>query len=99
MFALGKLGWTPREYYTSSPYEFYAACEGYSDKMEQDSLSIRMLAHITMGLNGSKQKIENVWPLRKKEGNNKRMEQPTKEWWDMMMKRQAQIDKDIKDKK
>jgi hypothetical protein len=37
---------------------------GYFDKLEDNSLAIRNLAGIVMGVAGAKEKIANIWPLR-----------------------------------
>lgn len=57
---------------------------------------MRNLAAIVLGIGGSKSKIDTVWPLS---GNEKdTFAPPTKEWWDKMKAKQAQVDKLIKAK-
>lgn len=58
---------------------------GYFDKMEDESLATRKLAAIIMGVNGSKNKIEAVWPLRDQD-MKVQIEAPTKEWWEQVKK-------------
>ena len=61
---MGKLGWTPYEYYTSSPQEFYHACKGYFDKEESSMLIQRKLAQVIWGGNGGKPDgFDNFWPI------------------------------------
>lgn len=62
-FAFGQLGLTPYQYYTMSPYEFICTCEGFFDKMDSQAKVIRNLASIVMGVAGSKERIEKVWPM------------------------------------
>lgn len=45
---MGRLGWQPIEYYLSSPYEFFAACEGYFDKLEDQERLIRKQTHLLL---------------------------------------------------
>ncbi len=58
---------------------------GYFDKLEDDSLAIRRLAAIVMAVNGSKSKIDQVWPLKDSDVKTE-FEAPTKEWWDNVRK-------------
>lgn len=57
------LGWKPYEYYTSSPYEFFCASEGFLDKMEIEARNHRNTAGIIYASMGGKEKIEKIWPL------------------------------------
>lgn len=94
--ALGKLGWTEYEFYTSSPEAFYFASRGYFSKLQDESLAVRNLAAIVMGVAGSKDKIDSVWPLS---GEDKPVfQQPTKEWWAEMKAKQLIVDSKIKAK-
>jgi hypothetical protein len=38
------LGWSPYEYYTSSPQDFYYACKGYFDKENNLMMLMRNVA-------------------------------------------------------
>lgn len=59
------LGWTPFEYYTSSPYEVFAACEGYFDKMDIEAQNLRLASYrIHQSLVTKPVSIEKYWPLR-----------------------------------
>lgn len=93
--ALGKLGWSEYEYYTSSPEGFYYACKGYFSKMQDESLAIRNLSFIVYRLGGGKGSIESIWPLDGKEKMT--ISPPTKEWWEKIKKNQIGIDKKIQD--
>jgi len=65
-FALGELGWTPYEYYTSTPMEFYAACLGYLNKEKKAAKLLRFAAfRISESMAGSKAvgPIEKFWPM------------------------------------
>jgi hypothetical protein len=59
------LGWKPKEYYLSSPYEFFAACEGYFDKIEHNASMLRLASYrIHQSLVGKDAlKISDYWPL------------------------------------
>lgn len=67
---MGKLGWTEHEYYTCSPYMFLAACEGYFDKMNEQTALVRLQTLIiaqSMGAKrkgGSELKATDLWLLR-----------------------------------
>ncbi len=65
-FALGELGWTPYEYYTSLPGEFYAACLGHQEKELKAAKLLRFAAfRISEAMAGSKAigPIERFWPM------------------------------------
>ncbi len=66
---MGKLKWTPYEYYTSSPYEFYHACKGYFDEREESMLIMRKVAYSFVG--GSLIEFNNFWPVEGKGGPEK----------------------------
>lgn len=56
---------TPYEYYTSSPYEFYAACEGYFDKIDIEAGMLRIASYrIHQSLVTKPLSISEYWPLR-----------------------------------
>lgn len=93
---MGKLGWSEYQYYTCSPEGFYYACRGYFSKLQDESLAVRNLAAIVMGLGGSKSKIDNVWPLDGKE--KEVFAQPDKEWWEKMKEKQKIVDAQIRAK-
>ena len=44
-FAFGELGWLPYDYYCSTPYDFFAACEGYFDKCDRETRMHRLMAY------------------------------------------------------
>lgn len=95
--ALGKLGWTEYEYYTSSPEAVYYAFRGYFSKLQDDSLAVRNLAAIFLGISGSKKKIDAIWPL---DGEGKATFKPlTRQEWDNIMAKQKIVDRQIKKKK
>ena len=60
-FALGKLGWTEKEYYTCSPYMFLAACEGYFDKMDERITLARNVA--LFASQRSSDEFNKAWPV------------------------------------
>lgn len=47
-FALGRLGWSERQYFESTPYMLFAACEGYFDKIEDQERMIRKQTHLLL---------------------------------------------------
>jgi hypothetical protein len=61
--AFGKLGWKPDEYYRSSPYEFFCACEGYFDKKDSEAMMHRANATIIYRALGGTDNIERAWPI------------------------------------
>jgi hypothetical protein len=63
---LGKLGWSVYEYYTALPYEFYAAAEGYAEKLKDEQYIARFAAYrVACSIAGSKAigDIERFWPI------------------------------------
>lgn len=78
------MGWSVYDYYTSSPREFHAACEGYSDKMKDLSIPTRNLTAVLLRIGGSKSTIDSVWPVAGSREKNRGFEQPTKEFWEQM---------------
>ena len=63
-FAFGVLGWKPYDYYCSSPYEFFCACEGYFDRLEHQAQIARLASHrIHETLSNKPLKIHEYWPL------------------------------------
>lgn len=69
---MGKLKWTPYEYYTSSPCEFYYACKGYFDEREEQILLMRNVAMFASG-NGTHKDFDKAWPAPGKKKENVRM--------------------------
>lgn len=70
--AFGKLGWSPCDYYKSSPQEFYYACLGYFDKEEVSVMALRKVAQVIYGSNGGKTNdFNSFWPLSKQVEVNK----------------------------
>lgn len=57
------MGWSARQYYTSSPYEFHAACEGYFDKRLVEESWHRRQTEIIYGVMGGKMSINKLWKL------------------------------------
>lgn len=60
------MGWTAYEYYCALPIEFYAACEGYFEKQNDDAKVIRFASfRIAESMVGSKAlgSIESFWPM------------------------------------
>lgn len=59
-----ELGWTPYQYYTSSPYEFLAASEGYFDKLDREERLVRKQTLYIIASNGAKVKRpEDLWEV------------------------------------
>ena len=84
--ALGHLGWTEREYYTSSPEAVYYALEGYFDKRQQEESWFRMVGYPVFALAGGKGDINKYWPMHK--GNKS---EPKKSAGPMTPERKAAI--------
>ena len=98
MMALGKLGWTEYEYYTSSPEAFYFACKGYFSKLQDNSLAVRNAATIIFKVMGGKEDIDKIWPLTGTEKRKIEMtEDERKEWWLKMTAAQNKVNKEIQD--
>lgn len=57
------MGWSARQYYTSSPYEFHAACEGYFDKRLVEESWQRRSTEIVYKVMGGKQNFNKMWKL------------------------------------
>lgn len=95
---MGKLGWTEREYYTSSPEAFFYARRGYFAKLVDESLATRNAATIIYRALGGKKNIDVIWPLDN-EKPKETFQAPTKEWWDQMKAKQAKINKQISDER
>ncbi len=58
------LGWSPYEYYTSSPCEFYYACKGYLNKEGKRSELIRLQTFFILINNGAKvQNPQQLWKI------------------------------------
>ena len=60
--ALGKLGWSPYQYYTSSPCEVYYAFKGYFDKEEHQMLVMRKVAQAASAGFVKGDDFEKFWP-------------------------------------
>lgn len=73
---MGRLGWTEREYFESSPYMFFAACEGYFDKIDEEQRMFRRLAVILHQTWGGKGTERDLWPLF----SDKNKKTQTKTW-------------------
>lgn len=88
-FATGKLGWTVYEYYTALPIEFYAAVEGYMEKIEDKAKVIRFAAYrIAESMAGTKAlgTIDKFWPMGDIE-EEKKLPPMTKERYDAIIQR------------
>jgi hypothetical protein len=88
-FALGKLGWSAYQYYTSLPVEYAAAVEGYIEKQTEQAKVIRFASfRIAESMAGSKAvgSIERFWPLADEEPV-KKVEPMTKDRYEAIMKR------------
>jgi len=60
------LGWKPYDYYTASPYEFFAECEGYCDKQDREERRAREIAYMIYAVNSEKGKRvskKDFWPI------------------------------------
>lgn len=83
--------WTVRQYYTSSPYEFYAACEGFFDAKLQDAKLLRAIGYnIWMGSRTKKDQkigVEEWLPFSGDKKESTKSWQPNKEQYDKMMDR------------
>lgn len=90
-FALGKLGWTAYDYYTSLPIEFYAAFEGYQERQKEKSFVIRFAAfRIAESMVGTKAlgDINKFWPMESDDKKEvKKVEPMTKERYNEIMAR------------
>jgi hypothetical protein len=76
--ALGKLGWTEKEFYTSSPKSFFFAIRGYFSKLQDESLAVRNSATIIYRSLGGKSDINSIWPLNGEKKDTKiEMDQET----------------------
>lgn len=64
---MGKLKWTPYEYYTSSPCEFYYACKGYFDEKEDNVLLMRKVAQFASVGFVKDTDFNSAWPLQHSE--------------------------------
>lgn len=82
------LGWKPYEYYLSTPYEFFCACEGYFIKLNHQAELHRMAAwRIHQSLVQKPLGIKSFWPLwNDNAGDNTKLAPLTKEEWQEIMK-------------
>ena len=81
------MGWSAYEYYTSLPVEFYAACEGYNERVKEQMMITRYSTYIiASSMAGSKAvgSIDKLWPV---ESEKKVSEPMTKERYDAILKR------------
>ena len=62
-FALGELGWTPKEYYNSSLLELHYASKGYFNKYKSLTELFRVSAFINYRSMGGKKTLNQVWPM------------------------------------
>lgn len=95
--ALGKLGWTEREYYMSSPEAVHYAFRGYFSKLQDESLAIRNAATIIFRALGGKENMDKIWPITGMK-DAEVYEKPDINWWNEMQVKQALIDKKIRQK-
>ena len=83
---MGKLGWSAYDYYCSTPLEFYAACDGYNEKIKEGMMITRYSTYIiASSMAGSKAigSIEKIWPVEEA----KSLPAMTKERYDAILKR------------
>ena len=62
-FALGELGWSPNEFYSSSPFEFHCASKGFFNKYKSLTQLFRVSSYITYRSMGGKSTINQIWPV------------------------------------
>ena len=82
------MGWSPYEYFTALPGEFYAAYKGYDEKTDKAAKILRFAAfRVAEAVAGSKAigSIENFWPMEKKD--KPKVEPMTRERYEAMIKR------------
>lgn len=82
------MGWTPYEYYTSLPVEFYAAAEGYQMRQSEQAKILRFASfRLAECFVGSKAigSIEKFWPMEVQE--IKKPDPMTKERYEAILKR------------
>lgn len=86
---MGRLGWSPYDYYTSLPIEFYAAVEGYQEAETERAKILRFASYrVAEAMAGSKAigSIDRFWPMG---GNSSRdyFAKPSREMFDEILKR------------
>lgn len=59
---MGRLKWTPYEYYTSSPQEFYYACKGYFSERDEDATLLRAVAKFGCAGYVKGNDFDRAWP-------------------------------------
>lgn len=82
------LGWTPYEYYTSLPIEFYAAAEGYQMRQSEQAKILRFASfRLAECMIGSKAvgSIEKFWPME--QTDSVKIEPMTKERYEAILER------------
>lgn len=80
------MGWSAYQYYTSLPVEFYAACEGYNERIKEQAMITRYSTYIiASSMAGSKAvgSIEKMWPMDER----KPVQEMTKERYEAILKR------------
>jgi hypothetical protein len=68
------LGWSVYQYYTALPIEFYAACEGYNERRNDQTKILRFASfRLAECFAGSKAigSIEKFWPMTDDEAPKK----------------------------
>lgn len=88
-FALGRLGWSVYDYYTSLPIEFYAAVAGHQEAEAERAKVLRFASYrVAEAMAGSKAlgSIDRFWPMGEGE-TKKTFAPPTKEIYEEIMKR------------
>lgn len=94
---MGQLGWTPHTLLTSTPEQFYYACQGYFAKLERDEQVARMASwRIHQSLVPKALSIDKFWPIGKPVEVAKK--EFSKDWWDAVREKHKQIDAQIKSK-
>lgn len=72
----------------------YYASRGYFNKLKDESLAVRNAATIIYRAFGGKEDMDRIWPLD--ERKSKGYAQPDMEWWEEMKKKQALVDKKLR---
>lgn len=81
------MGWSVRDYYECSPYEFYCACEGYFHKMDEQQEIQRFAAfRIHQSLVQKPVPLQQFWPLRSDIDSGPNRIEMTQEMKDLIIK-------------
>lgn len=68
-FGLGKLGWSPSEFWRATEFELHCACLGYNERIETEAKLLRHSTHIIAAsfVGGKNINIDKLWPIGKPE--------------------------------